>query len=68
MRLFDALAVLLQVTHEVAQVLGRKILVCDDHGRGVRRETNRFEIALGIVLHVRREHRGGDVGAHATRE
>ena len=68
MRLFHALAVVLQIGYEFRQVLGRKILSCDDHGRRVRGEADRNEIALGIVFQVRREHRGGDVGAHAARE
>ena len=55
-RLFHALAVLLQIVHEVAQIVRREILLCDDHGRRVCGKADRLEIAFGIVFHARREH------------
>jgi hypothetical protein len=68
MRLLHAVAMLFQVIDKFPQVLGREILLGDDHGWRVRRKSDRHEIALGIVLHARREHRSGDMRAHATRE
>ncbi len=50
------------------QILGWEILVGDDHGRRMRCEADRLEIALGVVFHVGREHRSGDMGARAARE
>jgi hypothetical protein len=60
--------VLLHVLHELFQVLGRKVLA-GDHDRGcMRGESDWREITFGIVLDAWREHRRGDVRAHAACE
>ena len=68
MRLFDVAAVLFQIGDELAQVLGGEILLRDDDGWRMSGEADRLEVALGIVFHVGREHRSGDMGSHAAGE
>ena len=68
MRLLHGFAVLLQVIEKRAQVVGRKILAGDDHGRRMSREADRLEIARRVVFHVRRQHRRRDMRAHAAGE
>ena len=68
MRLLHALAVLLQVGDEFAQILGRKVLSCDNDGRRMGGEADRLEIPLRVVFQVRREHRRRDMRSHAARQ
>src|SRR5258705_6588015 len=63
MRLLDAVAVLLEVVDEFAQVLGGKILVRDNDGRRMGGEADRLEAPLGILFHLGREQRSGAMGS-----
>src|SRR5262249_23840918 len=44
----------------------RKIFAGHDDGRRVRGETNRLEVAFGVILDIWREHRRSDMRSHAT--
>src|SRR5947207_10883509 len=57
-----------QQRHEFLQILRRKILSRHDDGGRMRGRADRHEVARGIVLDVRRQHRRGDMRTHAARQ
>src|SRR5262245_36746115 len=60
-RLFCFVGIFLEVEYELIQVICRKILSRNDYRGRMRGQTDGLEVALGIILDVRRKHRRGNM-------
>ena len=65
MRLFHAVAVLLEVGHELLEILGREILSRNDHRRCVRRQPDWREVLGRVVFQIGVKCGGRHVRPHA---
>ncbi len=66
MRLLHLVAIGFQIGDEFLHRIGREILARDDDRWRIGGDADRDKVALGIVTHIRRQHRRCDMRAHAA--